>query len=567
MASVLGPVLEQLSGPGSLFETVPDTDRGVLTYRNRLLNLRHLVEIGAGHGDLEYVAQGDERLTFSDTFDQALRLAAALTERVGISPGDRVAILGGNSPGWVVAFWALVVVQAIVVPLNPWETDRQLDAKRMDTGAKAVLSDRARADLALAAGFTAQQVVVWGGRLGAGSLEELVAAYEPTSLHAVPAAHEDSVAILFGTSGTTGRPKSTATSHRNVLSNMMTSGLFTAATRLVSGSGVAEGTQEAALMAIPLFHVTACLMQLVPYVATGRRLVFMPPGRFDPDVAGEIVERERVTSLGGVPTVVATMLAAGVHERYDLSSVQQVSYGGAPAAPALAARVAAAFPQARSRMANGYGLTETSGLCTLNAGPDYLERPGSVGIAPPVVDIAIRSHDGDLIAAGEPGEIWVAGPNVITGYWKSPEENTNAFSGTWFRTGDIGFLDDDGFLHLTDRAKDVIISGGRNVWSLEVESVLEEHPAVIEAGVFGVPHGDMGEAVSAVVVIAATGDVTGAGLEAHCRERLAGYQIPKTWELRTDPLPRTSTGKVLKGWLRKGAAVGPAVGDAGDAPF
>ncbi len=204
MASVLGPVLEQLSGPGSLFETVPDTDRGVLTYRNRLLNLRHLVEIGAGHGDLEYVAQGEERLTFADTFDRALRLAAALTERVGISPGDRVAILGGNSPGWVVAFWALVVVQAIVVPLNPWETDRQLDAKRMDTGAKAVLSDRARADLALAVGFTAQEVVVWGGRSGAGSLEELVAAHEPTSLHAVPAAHEDSVAILFGTSGTTG---------------------------------------------------------------------------------------------------------------------------------------------------------------------------------------------------------------------------------------------------------------------------------------------------------------------------------------------------------------------------
>ncbi len=565
--SVLKPVLEQLTVPGAPFEVVEEEIHGrvMKTYANRFRNLRDLMALGMGHGDKEYLAQGEQRLTFATTFERAQRLARSLHERFGIEPGDRVGIVGANAPDWVVSYWAVVATQGVCVPFNAWWQPAELQFGLEDSDTGFVLCDARRAPVVLAAGFPSERVAVWGeGEVPAGAhhLDDILAA-EPAPLDMVPAVDEDETAGLFYTSGTTGKPKGSANTHRNIITNFFNAAVFTTAAALAAGEDPGGGgTQDVNLCVIPLFHATANFTYLVPYVFAGNKLVFMPPGRFDPELAAKIIEQERVTAFGGVPTVVARIIDSGAHRRHDFSSVTLIGYGGAPASPALLERIGEAFPNLRERVANGYGLTETSAISTVNAGPDYLAKPDSVGIPAPVVEVKVVDPDGEALPPGTQGEIWIRGPNVIPGYWNRPEDNARGFTDGFLHTGDVGYLDQEGFLYITDRAKDVIIRGGENVYCVEVEAALEEHPAVREAAVVGVPHHEWGEEVKAIVVAAQ--ELAEGELAEFAAQRLARFKVPTVWELRREPLPRNPSGKVLKSALREGSGALFAVGEESD---
>ena len=277
---------------------------------------------------------------------------------------------------------------------------------------------------------------------------------------------------------------------------------------------------------------------------------------FDPERTLELIERERITTFGGVPAMVMEVLDSPDLTRRDTSSVRSVSYGGAPAPPELVRRIAEAFPVGQP--GNGYGMTETSAAVTLNTGPDYVARPGLVGTLVPVTDAAIvpEGYAGPEPPPDRPqgpevtGELWIRGPQVVRGYWNKPEATAATFSRGWVRTGDVARLDDEGFLYIVDRAKDVIIRGGENIYSVEVEAALFEHPAVADCAVIGVPHRILGEEVGAVIVLRSGATVAAEDLARHVAERLAAYNVPKHFYFRNEPIPRNVAGKTLKRQLR-----------------
>lgn len=573
MSSRIAAHLADLTAPGERFEVTIEEIRGVpqRTYARRSHHLSELIVKAERHADREFLVQGDRRDTFRVAMDKALRLAAGLRSR-GIRPGERVGVLGSNAPDWVIAFWAVIAADGVVVPFNAWWTPSELAFGLEDSGTSFLLCDERRSLVAADAGFPADRTAVWGEGQGDRHTLDSILAAEPLHLDPSTLRHEDEPAGILYTSGTTGRPKGSPNSHRNILVNLRNgAAMFAAAGRAAKAAaaagrpldGIEKPDQEVDLTVIPLFHATACLTTMIPYLSAGHRMVFMPPGRFDPDVAGELIERERATRFGGVPTIVSRILDSGAHERYDFSSITGISYGGAPASPALLERIAEAFPNLKNRVVNGYGMTECSPLITLNTGPDYLERPDSVGIPVPTVELSLRDDAGNEVPAGSTGEIWVRGSNVIAGYWDRPEVNAETFQDGFFRTGDIGRLD-DGFLTITDRAKDVVIRGGENIYCVEVEHEIDQHPGVIEVAVVGVPHEDLGEEVKAVVVVETGVLVTPPDLRAFLEGKLAPFKVPAHWEIRHEPLPRNPAGKVLKSALRRGRSAVFAVGDESD---
>ena len=364
-------------------------------------------------------------------------------------------------------------------------------------------------------------------------------------------------ATIFYTSGTTGRPKGAVGTHRNICTNLMNLFFLNTRGQLRFGSSLADTsgrTQPAYLLSVPLFHVTGCHAVMVTSCAAGGKIVMMH--HFEPDRALELIERERVATFGGVPAMVLQVLDSPNFARYDTSSVRGVSYGGAPAPPDLVRRIRAAWPVGQP--SNGYGLTETSSITSMNSGGDYIAKPESVGPPVPVTDVAVVPED---FAGPEPdatiprgpdvrGELWIKGPQVVRGYWHRPEETAQVITGGWLHTGDVARLDEDNFIYIVDRAKDVIIRGGENVSSVQVEAALFEHPAVADCAVIGVPEPTLGEEVGAVVVLRPGHKVTAEELSLHVRQRLAGFMVPTHIWFRDQPLPRNPAGKVLKRNLR-----------------
>jgi long-chain acyl-CoA synthetase len=284
----------------------------------------------------------------------------------------------------------------------------------------------------------------------------------------------------------------------------------------------------------------------VANTAAGGKLVMMH--RWDAERALDLIEREQITIFGGVPAMVWQVLDSPDFSRHDTSSVRSVSYGGAPAPPELVRRIKAHFPTGQP--GNGYGLTETSSVTTMNSGSDYVRKPDSVGPPVPVVDLKVVDEDGKELPVGEAGELWVKGPNVVRGYWENAEATARTFTDGWLHTGDVAEIDHEGFVHIVDRAKDMVIRGGENVYSVEVEAVLFEHPAVIEAAVIGIPHAVLGEEVGAVVQRRPGAEVDEDDLRDHVGGRLAAFKVPVRIWLRDEPLPRNPAGKVLKRELR-----------------
>ena len=558
-----------MTAPGQMFEIEPLVLDGVemSAWKHAARNLAQILELSRRHEDAEFLVYENQRVTFNEHYRVVATLATRL-QSLGVTKGERVAIAARNLPQWVEAFWATMVLGAISVPINAWWTTDELAYGLADSGARVAFVDEERLerllpvlddlpDLVALVVFSLdpanREPLATHGRVSVVRFEEFLGGVDPEAVAPTVDVEPDDVATIFYTSGTTGRPKGAIGTHRNIITNLMNLFFIGQRAALRFGAGDDRG-QNATLLNIPLFHATGCLASMVVSTAAGGKLVMMH--HFDAGAALALIEAERMTLVGGVPTIVMQLLDHPDFPRFDTSSVRSISYGGAPAPPDLVRRIREAFPQAQP--GNGYGLTETSAAIALNSGPDYVARPESCGPAVPVCDVAIVPEDfeGDepepafIGRVGERGELWVRGPNVSSGYWGKPEESRRSFTRGWLHTGDIARLDEDGFIYILDRAKDMIIRGGENVYSVIVEAALYEHPDVAECAVIGVAHPTLGEEVAAVIVLRPGRRVDAEDLSRHVAQRLAKFEVPTRFYFRSAPLPRNPQGKVLKRELR-----------------
>jgi len=557
MPPSIAEVTAELTQPGALFEIEEREIRGIptKTWKNAPPSLRMVLEMSRVHGDKPFLVYEDERLSFEDHFRRCARLARRMVQDWGLRKGDRVAIAMRNFPEWSVAFWAATVVGGVVVPLNAWWTGAELEYGLSDSGARFVFcdADRAKRIAPHLGALAVERIAVARGDSPIATATPFAALLAETSgdltLPDVQIDPEDD-ATIFYTSGTTGKPKGALGTHRNICGNLLSLAFAQARGALRSGAPFpppADAPQPAQLISVPFFHATGCHSVLAANTAFGGKLVMMY--KWDPERALELIERERISSFGGVPAMVWQVLESPSFGTRDLSSVRNVAYGGAPAAPELVRRIKEVFPSVAP--GNGYGLTETSSVSTFNFGADYERKPDSVGLPVPVCEVRVVGPDGHDVPRGEVGEIWIKGPNVVKGYWNKPADTAETFTDGWLHSGDLGRVDDEGFVYIVDRAKDMVIRGGENVYCVEVESVLYDHPDVIDAAVVGIPHKVLGEEVVAVVQVRSGSHVTEEDLRHHVAQHLAAFKVPVHIELRAEPLPRNPNGKILKAKLRE----------------
>ncbi|MBB6171504.1 long-chain acyl-CoA synthetase [Nocardiopsis mwathae] len=566
---------------GSPFEIEIADVNGTATrvWKHTPPHLRAVLEAAGEHGDAPALVYERERMTHAEFQRAAATLARRLAEDNAVAKGDRVAIAMRNHPEWVIAFFAATSIGAIAVPLNSWWAAGELEFGLSDSGAKVLIADQERTDrLADALPRLGVPVIAvrstasTPGRGTDGERRPFPAGTRtwaqvlgPTEEHVLPpdpGIAPDDPAAIFYTSGTTGTPKGAVASHRNMLSNIVSLNYARVRSLMRIGLDFDDGVgylealpRPVVLCPVPLFHATGAQTIMLPTVARGGTLVLMH--RWDAEDALRLVERERVTGITAVPTMVAQMLASPRLGEYDLSSLLSLGTGGAPAAPALVSRAHGRLHDLV--LAQGYGLTECSATASLNAATDYLLRPDSAGVPVAAVDVKIVDAEGAELPPGEPGEIWLNGPGVVLGYWQRPEATAATFVDGWLRTGDIGRMDDEGFLYVVDRIKDVIIRGGENVYCSEVEAAIHEHPAVHEVAVVGVPHEVYGEEVGAVVRLHSGHRLAPGELRDHLKSRLAAFKIPDHIRVVDDGLPRNAAGKLLKkqvrteqGWIGDG---------------
>ncbi len=538
----------KLTAPGELFEIEELGETGIRTWKHAPTSLRALLEISRFHGDKVFLVYEDEHITFEDHFRRVATLAGRLIEDYGVSKGDRVAIAMRNYPEWSIAFSAALVCGAIAVPLNAWWTEPELAYAVNDSGAKVLIADAERAVRLLGTGVP---LIVVRGEAPEGARTFDAVLGEVTSevtLPVVDLSPEDP-ATIFYTSGTTGHPKGALGSHRNLGQSPMTVayGLMRAVTMAGMNPAEAAAVRRVTLLTVPLFHVTGCFSALTTTLFSGGGLVLMH--KWDAGKALRLIERERVTTMLGVPTNAWQLMSHPDLGSHDLSSLTTLGYGGAPAPPKLLERITENLPGRAP--SNGYGMTETTALAIGNGGADYHARPDSIGRPAAVVDVRVVSPMGEELPAGEVGELCVRGPNVILGYWNKPEATAETFVNGWLHTGDLARIDEEGFVYIVDRAKDMVIRGGENVYCAEVEAALFEHPAVDDVAVIGVPHDELGEEVGAVVRLAPGGTATEEELRTFLTGRVAKFKIPAHVWLHDAELPRNPGGKILKTHLRR----------------
>jgi len=551
-----------LTSPDSPLEMEEKDIRGVKmrVWKNAPASLRDVLEASRAHGTRDFLVYEDERVTFEEHYRAVVKFAHVLKDKYGVKKGDRVTIAMRNYPEWVISFWAITTIGAIVVPLNAWWTGEELEYGLSDSGSKVAVVDGERLDTLKPylkdLGLEGLVVVRGEGDLaGGGDWQDLVAPYgqygslPEGTLPEVTLEPEDD-ATIFYTSGTTGKPKGALGTHRNICGNLLSLAVSNARSMLRRGEipqpPDPDGPKPAALISVPLFHATGCHAILCGTAFGGGKLVMMY--KWDPVRALELIEKEKLKSFGGVPAMVWQVLEHPRFKEFDLSSVESIGYGGAPSAPELVARIKEEFPHVAP--GNGYGLTETSSVTSQNAAEDYVNRPNSAGPAIPVCDIRVVGPDGKDVPQGEVGELWIKGPNVIKAYWNKPEATAEAITDGWFHSGDLVRVDEEGFIYILDRAKDMLIRGGENVYCVEVEDALYAHDEVMDAAVVGIPHKVLGEEVGAIVQVTPGSTVTEEDIKAFAAKHIAGFKVPVKIEIRTEPLPRNANGKILKRQLK-----------------
>ncbi len=539
----LGPLI----GPGGPFE-VEDVVLDGVPLRVFVRAPRTVVDafaLGVTHAARTQIVHEDERLTFAGVRARSLALARELRSSFGVRPGDRVAIAMRNLPEFVISFWGAALVGAIVVPLNSWWQGPELTYALQDAGAVVAFVDEERRDRVIADGHPAglQLVTVRTEGGDDAPFDELVLG-APLEASAVARPDPDDPVTILYTSGTTGRPKGALGTHRGAIANIWNMAFGAARESLIAGRQPDPTVQPASLSAAPLFHIGG-VAAIIGSPIGGSKIVLMR--KWDVEEGLRLARREGITGLGGVPAIARQILERPGVEQLGLA-IRTFPLGGAAVPPDLPKRAVQVFGPS-VQLLNGYGMTETTSAVVTNVGVEFEARPDSVGRPNLTADLRVIDADGKEVGVGEVGELCFRSPQLVKGYWNDESSTRTSFDHGWFRSGDLGYVDPDGYVYVVDRLKDVVIRGGENVYCAEVEAVLHEHPDVADVAVVGLEERAMGERVCAVVVPRAGAEVTLPDLRAFASTRLAAFKCPEALHL-TDELPRTATEKVAKPELR-----------------
>ncbi len=541
--------------PGTMFEI---QEAEVLGRTSKVFagtppNIRALFALAAARTD-EFIIFEEERWTMPEVLDMAGKIGHLLVNDLGVSKGDRVALAMRNYPEWIAAFVAVTSVGAVVVPMNAWWVTDELVFAIEDSGSKVVIADQerlTRMQQAEPGAIDATVVVARAdGSLPAGVLDMANSLTDGATMPEVDIDPDDDMTILY-TSGTTGRPKGAVSTHRAVLSALLSFAARAAVAAIREPEDedtIEEGgkPQTAFMLCVPLFHVTGLVPVMLGSFVSGAKLVMTY--KWEPNRALELIEQESVTNFVGVPTMSWDLLEAETFAERDTSSLRSVGGGGAPMPPELVKRIDENFQRGRPGL--GYGMTETNAYGPQNAGDDFVNNPKSTGRPVPIMDVKVTDPMGETLAVGETGEIWFRSPSLIRGYWNRPDATAETIVDGWLRSGDIGHLDDEGFVYVSDRAKDMILRGGENIYCAEVEAAIYEHPAVYEAAVYGVPDERLGEELACHVMIKEGEQLDVGELQQFVGQRLAKFKVPSIITVVHDQLPRNASGKILKRELR-----------------
>ncbi|MCU1359519.1 MAG: putative fatty-acid--CoA ligase [Ilumatobacteraceae bacterium] len=531
--------------------------------------MRMLWEMAAGHGEKDYIVYEDERYTYAQIQAQVRSLAHLLHDQHGVREGDRVAIAMRNYPEWVVGYWATVSLGAAVVGMNAWWTPVEMEFGLTDSRPKVLIADDERLQRVLPVLDRLRKLAplhvisVRSTRElpdDASRWDDVVDGDDAPAALPDATIDPDDDACIFYTSGTTGFPKGAQLTHRGSVHNIFNLVFMSQAVSLAEAKAVAAGDAPAAepttppdqvvfMAPTPLFHVTACNCLLHPCTLAGGRLVLTY--KWDPGRALELIEREHVTNFSGVPTMSRELLAHPDWDKRDTSSLLGMGGGGAAVQPDLVGKIAGALK--KGVPATGYGLTETSGIVTANTARFFIAKPESAGPVVPTLDSKLVDDEGNDLEASPStiGQLCVRGAIVIKGYLNRPEATADAIREGWFNTGDIARIDEDGFVYIVDRAKDMVLRGGENIYCSEVETVIYQLDSVAEAAVFGIPDERLGEEVGAAIVLREGESLTEDELRSFLGERMAKHKIPSRIWFLDEQLPRNANGKFVKRELRQ----------------
>lgn len=546
---------EMLTGPGADFEIIRTEVMGnnILSYKNAPDNIRDFWRSTAAFGDRTYIVYQDERLSYADAHGQVNAVAGWLYDN-GIRPGDRVACAMRNYPEWMLIYWACTSIGVAIVGMNAWWTPIEMAYGINDAQPKVVFADEARLGrildnpeidtpprfVAVRASKRVDNITDWADII-ATSRDMPDVTIDP-----------DSDACIFYTSGTTGFPKGAQLTHRGCMANLYNMVYSRTASELATqmATGVApveEPPVPAGLVTTPLFHVTANNCGAYLLTAAGGTIVLMY--RWDAAEALRIIEQEKVTVMSGVPVMGRELVNHPDFSKTDTSSLAAISCGGAQVPPDQVKLIDEKSETARP--GTGYGMTETCGIITSVSGDYFVGKPDSAGPPMPNFEVKCVDDEGVEVEQGNLGELWVRGSSVIRGYINKPEATAEAITEGWLHTGDIARIDEDGFIYIMDRKKDMVLRGGENVFCAEVEAAIYHHPAVAECCVFGVPDDRLGEEVATAIVLKKGMTLTNAALEAHCQERMAKFKTPRHIWFCDEALPRNASGKFLKREVRE----------------
>lgn len=554
---------DAVTAPGQIFELIDAEVLGVKTriFKNAPAHLGQVFAGARGHGEKTFLVYEGETFNFTQAMDQIDALSNLLVSNYGIKKGDRVAVAMRNYPEWVMSFAAIISVGAISVSMNSWWVEDEMDFALQDSGAKVLICDQQRFEIAAASckKFGVKVLVARAEKplpSGVDKWQDVLAPHLAAGLKCpvVEIGSDDDATILY-TSGTTGRPKGAVSTHRAIISALMgfssrNSVLTMAGTKLKEVTGPEVPTSF--ILIVPLFHVTGCVPVMMSCFIAGLKLAIMY--KWDAEKALEMIEREKITNFVGVPTQSWDLVNSPAFDKYDTSSLRAVGGGGAPSPTSLVGKVNDKVKNGSPQL--GYGMTETNAFGPGITGSDYLAHPTSTGRAVLPMLVEVRDENLKSVPTGEAGEIWFFGPMLIRGYWNRVEATAETIVDGWLRSGDIGRLDAEGFVYVEDRVKDMILRAGENIYGAEVESAIYDHPAVHEAAVFGVPHERLGEEVGVAILPKDGMTLDPKDLWKFLDGKIASFKIPAHVVVMTEPLPRNAAGKFLKRDLQKSLANG-----------
>ncbi|MBU0669894.1 MAG: acyl--CoA ligase, partial [Alphaproteobacteria bacterium] len=498
------------------------------------------------HKDADFLVDGDHRLTFGETYAAARHVAAGLIQHHGVQKGDRVALGARNSANWIITYLGVLMAGGCATLLNGFSTGEELAEQVALVESKLLLADGARFKRLEGVALEAELVRIRHDQPVAKGLANIWGDPEAVTL---PEIGPDDLATVLFTSGSTGRSKGAYSDHRAVVHGAMSYALQSLMAFTYLGStGNAPTSQACALLAVPLFHVTGEVPLFLQSFALGRKIVLMP--KWDAREAMRLIEKEKVSYFAGVPLMTYEMASHPERDQFDMSSCTSLAAGGAPRPVEHVSKIKEAFPAGFPLL--GYGLTETNGVGCGNFNENYIAKPSSTGKASrPLVDLAILDDDGNAVAQGDIGEVCIRSVCNFLGYWNNDEATEAAFTkDMYFRTGDLGKLDEDDYLYIVDRKKDIIIRGGENITCIEVEDAIYAHPDVAECSVFGLPDERYGEIPAAVVLPKPGKSLTADELRDFLKTRIAPFKQPQQIWVAEETLPRLGTQKVDKRAVR-----------------